>query len=73
MMPFKYINIDLGMIVLNTTSVGVLALNWLSEHFSSAGGFFVMLSVATLNFAKAYNTVKQAKNDSKKDKKEENE
>jgi hypothetical protein len=63
-MPYrliKYADIDLTMLVLNTTSVGVLALNWFSEHITGVGGFLVMLSVAALNFAKAYSTIKHKK------------
>lgn len=59
-MPHRLINIDLGLIMLNTTSVGVLALNWFSEHLTGVGGFIVMLSVATLNLAKAYKSIKEA-------------
>lgn len=61
MMPYRLINIDMGLILLNTTSIGVLALNWFSEHLTGVGGFIVMMSVATLNIAKAYRTYKEAK------------
>ena len=60
-MPYRFINIDVGMILLNTTSIGVLALNWFSEYLTGIGGFIVMLSVAALNAAKAYKQYKEAK------------
>ena len=62
-MPHRLINIDLGLIFLNTTSVGILALNWFSEHLTGIGGFIVMLSVALLNVAKAYRSFKEANKD----------
>lgn len=62
MIQYKFVNIDFMMIVLNATSLGVLTLNWFSEHLNTAGGFIVMLSVAALNFAKAYKNIKDAKN-----------
>lgn len=57
-MPYRLVNIDLGFILLNTTSVSVLALNWFSEHLTGIGGFIVMMSVALLNVAKAYKNFK---------------
>ena len=56
-MPFRFINIDL---VLNTTSVGVVALAWLTENMASLGGFFVMFTVGVLNLSKAYVNYKKA-------------
>ena len=58
-MPHRLLNIDLQMVLLNTTSVGVLAMNWFSEHMTGAGGFIVMISIAALNFAKAYKEFKR--------------
>lgn len=59
-MPYRFVNIDIAMVMLNTTSVGILALNWFSEHLTGVGGFIVMLSVAALNCAKAYKSIKEA-------------
>jgi hypothetical protein len=53
-MFLKYINIDATMMVLNVTSFGTLALAWTTEHLAGLGGFVVMISVAALNFSKAY-------------------
>ena len=60
-MPYRLINIDIAMIALNTTSVGVLALNWFSEHLTGVGGFIVLMSVAVLNISKAYMHYKSTK------------
>lgn len=61
MSPYRFINIDMGLVILNTTSVGVLVLNWFSDHLTGFGGFIVMMSIATLNIAKAYKTWKDTK------------
>ena len=59
MMPYRFINIDLSLLLLNTTSLGVLVLSWFSENLNTVGGFIVMLSVALLNCAKAYKEFKK--------------
>ena len=64
-MPHRLLQLDYSMIFLNATSVTTLTLAWFSENLTSAGGFFVMLSVATLNFTKAYLNYKQSKNKNK--------
>ena len=56
----KMFHIDYTMIVLNVTSVGTLALSWLTEHLTSVGGFLMVLSIAVLNIAKAYSIFKKA-------------
>ena len=60
-MPYRLINVDLAMVALNATSIGVLTLNWFSEHITGVGGFVVMMSVALLNCSKAYVNWKSTK------------
>jgi hypothetical protein len=57
----KIVDFDITMITLNATSIGVLALNWFSEHMTGIGGFIVLLSVAALNLSKAYVNIKNTK------------
>lgn len=57
----KYLEIDLGLIFLNATSLSTLGLAWFSDNLNTIGGFCVMLSVAYLNFAKARNIRKNGK------------
>ncbi len=59
-MPFRFINIDVTYLLLNTTSAGMLVLAWLTEHMASLGGFFVMFTVGILNLSKAYVNYKKA-------------
>jgi len=60
---YRFINVDFTMLTLNTTSVGVLALNWFSEYMTGIGGFLVMLSIAILNISKAYVNYRKGKNE----------
>jgi len=51
----KYnVDIDFSMIFLNATSFGALALAWMTEHLAGVGGFILVISIAALNFAKAW-------------------
>lgn len=58
----KLLAIDYNLIVLNAASVTTLAMSWFTDNLNTAGGFLVMVSIAVLNFSKAYNQVKSAKN-----------
>lgn len=60
-MPYRLINIDMTMFLLNATSVGTLAISWLTEHMTGLGGFIVMVSVAILNIAKAISVYSKRK------------
>ena len=51
-MPYRFINIDLAMITLNATSLGIIALAWLGDNLNTIGGFAVMMSVVYLNYKK---------------------
>ena len=64
-MPYRFINVDMGMVILNATSIATLTLSWFSDNLNSWGGFIVMMSVAYLNFAKAQNLRKGNKNEDK--------
>jgi len=59
----KFTNVDVAMIALNATSVGIIAIDWATEHFAGIGGFIVMVSVAILNLSKAYLNYKKGKNE----------
>ena len=52
-MPYRLINIDLEMITLNASSLGIISLAWIGDHLNSIGGFAVMMSVVYLNYKKA--------------------
>ena len=52
-MPYRFIDVDMGLIFLNATSFGTLAMAWFSDNLNSWGGFVVMMSVAYLNYRKA--------------------
>jgi hypothetical protein len=51
-MPYRFINIDLAMVTLNTTSLGIVALAWIGDNLNTIGGFAVMMSVVYLNYKK---------------------
>lgn len=60
-MPYrliKFAELDYQMIVLNATSVTTLIASYLTENLTGWGGFILILSIAALNFAKAYSTIK---------------
>lgn len=62
-MPYRLVNLDFTMLILNTTSVGTLAIHYLTEHLTGVGGFVVMLSVAFLNIAKGIKELKSKNKD----------
>lgn len=66
-MPERLFQMDYTMLALNATSIGALALAWLTEHMAGLGGLAVMLSVAVLNLAKAYASVKSVRSNKKND------
>lgn len=72
-MKCNNMNLDYGMIALNATSVTALALSWIGDNLNTAGGFIVMLSIAALNFAKAFKEYKTGKETNKPSNNEENE
>ncbi len=62
---------DFEILMLNIASVTVLAVNLLSDYLTPIGGFLVMVSIATLNLAKAYNYYKSGKKKEENEKEEE--
>ncbi len=52
------INVDYQLIALNVTSVTTLVASYVSENLTGVGGFILIMSIAALNFAKAYSTIK---------------
>ena len=65
-MPYRFINVDMGMVILNATSIATLTLSWFSDNLNSWGGFIVMMSVAYLNYQKGRSEkIKRDKNEDK--------
>ena len=54
----KLAEFDFQMLALNITSVTTLIASYVTENLTGFGGFILILSIAALNFAKAYSTVK---------------
>ena len=57
----KFADIDFQMVVLNATSVTTLVMSYVTENLTGVGGFILIMSIAALNFAKAYSTIKHGK------------
>ena len=53
--------IDFQPLFLNVTSLGALITHYVAENTPSLGVFVLIISIAALNFAKAYKTIKEAK------------
>jgi len=60
-MPHRLVSlmsIDYQLVALNVTSVTTLIASYVSENLTGVGGFILIMSIAALNFAKAYSTIK---------------
>jgi hypothetical protein len=61
----KFTDVDVSMITLNATSVGSLAMSYMTDNLTGFGGFVLIISIAALNFSKAYVNFKKTKNQEK--------
>ena len=60
-MPDRLLSIDWQLIALNTTSVGTIVGNAISDNINVWAVGFLIVTVGILNLAKAYSTIKQSK------------